>query len=68
MYHEPTRDVEIILDVSESLSYEKEKESLASVTVNGIWIKEKTPEKNYIIKSSKYDNFYLVNVSIRIVI
>ena len=45
-------------------SYEKEKESLASVTVNGIWIKEKTPEKNYIIKSSKYDNFYLVNVSI----
>ena len=45
-------------------SYEKEKESLASVTVNGIWIKEKTPEKNYIIKSSKYDNFYLLNVSI----
>jgi len=44
--------------------YEKEQDYLAAVTVNGIWIKEKTPEKNYIIKSSKYDNFYLVNVSI----
>jgi len=45
-------------------SYEKEKESLASVTVNGIWIKEKTSESNYIIQSSKYDDFYLMDISI----
>ena len=45
-------------------SYEKEKESLASVTVNGIWIKEKTSVNNYIIQSSKYYDFYLENISI----
>ena len=45
-------------------SYEKEHESLASVTENGIWIKEKSFNKNYIIKSSSIDNNYLINVSI----
>jgi len=45
-------------------SFEKERESLASVTVNGIWIKEKKSEKNYIIKSSNLDNFYLMDVVI----
>jgi len=41
-------------------TYEKEQESLASVTVNGIWIKE----KNFIIQSSSLDKKYLKNVTI----
>ena len=45
-------------------SYEKEQESLASVTENGIWIKEKNYNKNYIIKSASIDNNYLINVTI----
>ena len=45
-------------------SYEKEKESLAAVTVNGIWIKEKSPDKNFIIQSSTLEDFYLKDVSI----
>ena len=44
--------------------YEKEKESLAAVTVNGIWIKEKSPDKNFIIQSSTLEDFYLKDVSI----
>tara|TARA_B100000029_G_C17441761_1_gene911704 strand:+ start:71 stop:1150 length:1080 start_codon:yes stop_codon:yes gene_type:complete len=41
-------------------TYEKEQESLASVTVNGIWIKE----KNFIIQSSSLDKKYLKDVTI----
>jgi len=41
-------------------TYEKEQESLASVTVNGIWIKE----KNFIIQSSSLDNKNLKNLTI----
>ena len=45
-------------------SYEHEKESLASVTANGIWIKENKDEKNYIIKSLNLENEMLINLSI----
>jgi lipopolysaccharide export system permease protein len=45
-------------------SYEHEKESLASVTVNGIWIKEKKDGKNYIIKSSNLEGNTLINIKI----
>ena len=43
-------------------SYEKEQESLASVTVNGIWIKE----ENYIIQALSLNKNILNNVSIYI--
>jgi len=49
---------------SVKISYENEQESLASVTENGIWIKEKNYNKNYIIKSTSIDNNYLINVTI----
>ena len=45
-------------------SYEHEKESLASVTVNGIWIKESKYGKNYIIKSLNLENDTLINIII----
>ena len=45
-------------------SYEHEKESLASVTVNGIWIKESKYGKNYIIKSLNLENETLIDVII----
>jgi len=45
-------------------SYEYEKESLAAVTVNGIWIKEEKDGKNYIIKSSNLENNTLINIKI----
>jgi len=45
-------------------SYEHEKESLASVTDNGIWIKERKDGKNYIIKSSNLQNKTLMNIKI----
>ena len=45
-------------------SYEKEQESLASVTENGIWIKEKSYNKNYIVKSANIKDNYLIEVSI----
>jgi lipopolysaccharide export system permease protein len=41
-------------------SFEKDQDYLASITVNGIWIKE----KNNIIRSSKLSNNNLINVSI----
>ncbi len=44
--------------------YEKEQDYLAAVTENGIWIKEKTLTKNYIIRSSKLDNQNLLNVTL----
>ncbi len=45
-------------------SYEHEKESLASVTVNGIWIKESKYGKNFIIKSLNLENDTLINIII----
>ena len=45
-------------------TYEKDQDYLASVTVNGIWIKEKNLNKNFIIRSSNIDNNNLVNVII----
>ena len=45
-------------------SFEHEKESLASVTVNGIWIKESKYGKNYIIKSLNLENETLIDVII----
>ena len=45
-------------------SYEKDQEYLASITVNGIWIKEKTDKKNNLIRSSKLKDNYLLNLSI----
>ena len=43
-------------------SYEKEKESLAAVTVNGIWIKEKSPDKNFIIHEIDGRIYYPNNI------
>ena len=45
-------------------NYEKDKNYLATITENGIWIKEKILEKNIIIKSSNLENESLMNVSI----
>jgi len=44
--------------------YERDKEYLAAITVNGIWIKEKNLEKNNIIRASKLKNDRLLNVTI----
>ena len=44
--------------------YEKEQDYLASVTDNGIWIKEKNLGKNFIIRSSKLDDYKLINLTI----
>jgi len=45
-------------------SYEIDKDYLAAITENGIFIKEKNLTKNNIIKSSEIKNNYLLNVSI----
>ena len=45
-------------------AYEKDQDYLASVTVNGIWIKEKSLDKNFIIRSSNLDDNNLVDVTI----
>jgi len=45
-------------------AYEKDQDYLASVTVNGIWIKEKSLDKNFIIRSSHLDGNNLVDVTI----
>jgi len=45
-------------------TYEREQDYLASVTENGIWIKEKNLERNFIIKSSKLENQNLLNLTI----
>tara|TARA_B100001123_G_C15331486_1_gene1031335 strand:- start:3490 stop:4581 length:1092 start_codon:yes stop_codon:yes gene_type:complete len=45
-------------------SYEKDQDYLAAITANGIWIKEKQFEKNYIIRSSKLNNRKLMNITI----
>ena len=44
--------------------YEKDREYLAAITENGIWIKEKNIEKNNIIKSSNLEGENLMNVTI----
>jgi len=45
-------------------SYERDKEYLAAITENGIWIKEKNLEKNNIIRSSNLEGENLINVTI----
>ena len=45
-------------------NYERDKEYLAAITENGIFIKEKNLDKNNIIKSSYLENENLLNVTI----
>ena len=45
-------------------AYEKEQDYLAAVTANGIWIKEKSFGKNYIVRAAKLDGQNLFNLSI----
>ena len=45
-------------------SFEKDKEYLAAITENGIWIKEKNLEKNNIIRSKNLENKNLIEVTI----
>ena len=45
-------------------SYERDKNYLAAITENGIWIKEKKLEKNSFIRSSHLENEKLINVTI----
>ena len=45
-------------------SYERDKDYLAAITKNGIWIKEKSSEKNNIIRSENLKNENLMNVTI----
>ena len=44
--------------------YEKDQDYLAAITENGIWIKEKNTEKNFIIRSSNLEKENLREVSI----
>lgn len=45
-------------------SYERDKDYLAAITINGIWIKEKNLEINNIIRSSSLEGEKLINVTI----
>jgi len=45
-------------------SYERDKDYLAAITINGIWIKEKNLEINNIIRSSSLEGNKLINVTI----
>jgi len=45
-------------------NYERDKDYLAAITRNGIWIKEKNLEKNNIIRSSYLKNNHLMDVTI----
>ena len=45
-------------------SYEKDKEYLAAITENGIWIKERNFDKNNLIRSSNLKNKFLMNLTI----
>ena len=45
-------------------TYEQDQEYLASITVNGIWIKEKNNEKNNIIQAAKLKGEKLINLNI----
>ena len=44
--------------------YERDKDYLAALTKNGIWIKEKNLEKNNIIRAAYLENEKLVNITI----
>ena len=44
--------------------YERDKDYLAAITVNGIWIKEKDQEKNNLIRASNLDGENLINLTI----
>ncbi len=45
-------------------SYDRDKDYLAAITKNGIWIKEKNNNKNNIIRSSYLKDQYLMDVTI----
>ena len=45
-------------------NYEKEQDYLATVTVNGIWIKEKGQKANYMIRASHLEKENLIGVTI----
>ena len=45
-------------------AYERDKDYLAAITENGIWIKEKNLNKNNIIRSSNLENENLMHVTI----
>ena len=45
-------------------SYERDKDYLAAITINGIWIKEKNLEINNIIRSASLEVNKLINVTI----
>ena len=45
-------------------TYEKDRDYLAAITENGIWIKEKNLNKNNIIRSSYLEKDSLINVTI----
>ena len=45
-------------------TYEKDSDYLAAITENGIWIKERSSNKNNIIRSSNLEKESLINVSI----
>jgi len=45
-------------------NYEKDKDYLATVTVNGIWIKEKGLNANYMVRASNLEKENLVDVTI----
>ena len=45
-------------------NYERDQEYLAAITENGIWIKEKNLEKNYIVRSAYLKNNDLIEVTI----
>ena len=45
-------------------SYEKDKEYLAAITVNGIWIKEQNDEKNNIIRAHTLKDNNLIDLTI----
>ena len=44
--------------------YEKEQDYLAAVTENGIWIKEKNLDKNFIVRASNLHNNNLIGLTI----
>ena len=45
-------------------NYEKDQDYLATVTVNGIWIKEKGVKSNYIVRAANLENNNLMKVTI----
>ena len=45
-------------------NYEKDKDYLATVTVNGIWIKEKGIKANYMVRAAILENENLIDVTI----